>query len=383
MRRHSAPSFLFLLALATLFGGCGKKELPDLAIGVIAELSGDIPAVGTSCKNAAEMAVAEINEAGGVKVAGKAHQLRLVIEDSKGTAADAGAALKRLASEDKVFAVVGPNASVGAIPAAEVAEEVKIPMISPWSTNPQTTAGKKWVFRACFTDAFEGHVLARFATGYLHAAKAAVLYDPGSQAPKSQAELFRKDFEEAGGKVVAFETYKTGDKDFADEFKRIAASAPDLIFLPSYYNEVPLQLKEAHKLGIKVPFLGSDNWSSPELIKLAGADAEGAAFCNHYAPEVRVDAVARFVTPYRNKYGQTPDDVAALTYDSFKLLAKALAGASRLDRDAIREALSKIREFEGVTGKMTFKEGSGDPVKSAVMMKVEDGKPVFVTTVDP
>jgi branched-chain amino acid transport system substrate-binding protein len=382
MRRHFFCIFL-LLAGAALLGACAKKELPDLVIGVIAELSGDIPAVGASCKNAAEMAVAEINEAGGVKVAGKAHQLRLVIEDSKGAAVEAAAALKRLASEDKVLAIVGPNASVGAIPAAQAAEDGKIPMITPWSTNPLTTAGKKWVFRTCFTDAFEGHVLARFATGYLHAAKAAVLYDPLSEAPKSQAELFRKDFEEAGGKVVAFETYKTGDKDFADAFKRIAAAAPDIIFLPSYYNEVPLQIQQAHKLGIKVPFLGSDNWSSPELVKLAGADAEGATFCNHYAPEVRVDAVARFVTPYRNKYGQTPDDVAALTYDSFKLLAKALASASRLDRDAIREALSKIREFEGVTGKMTFKEGAGDPVKSAVMMRVEDGKPVFVTTVDP
>ena len=382
MRRHSAFLFLLLTGVA-LLGACGGKELPDLAIGVIAELSGDIPAVGASCKNAAAMAVAEINEAGGVKVAGKAHRLRLVMEDSKGGAAEAGEALKRLASEDRVFAIVGPNASVGAIPAAEVAEEGRIPMISPWSTNPLTTAGKKWVFRACFTDTFEGHVLARFATGYLHAVKAAVLYNPGSQAPKSQAELFRKDFEEAGGKVVAFETYKTGDKDFAAQLSRIAAAAPDIIFLPSYYNEVPLQLRQARKLGIKVPFLGSDNWSSPELVKSSGADAEGATFCNHYAPDVPVDAVARFVTPYKNKYGQTPDDVAALTYDSFKLLAKALAGAARLDREAIREALSKIREFEGVTGKMTFKEGSGDPVKSAVMMRVEGGKPVFVTTVDP
>ncbi len=382
MRRHSA--FLFLpLAGAALFWACGTKDLPDLAIGVIAELSGEIPAIGASCKNAAEMAVADINEDGGVKIAGKAHQLRLVVEDSKGTAAEAAAALKRLASEDKVFAIVGPNASVGAIPAAQEAEAGKIPMITPWSTNPLTTAGKKWVFRSCFTDAFEGHVLARFATGYLHAAKAAVLYDPGSEAPKSQAELFRKDFEEAGGKVVAFETYKTGDKDFTAAFGRIRAAGPDLVFLPSYYNEVPLQLREARRLGIKVPFLGSDNWSSPELVKLSGADAEGASFCNHYAPDVPVDAVAHFVTPYRKKYGQTPDDVAALTYDSFKLLAKALAGAARLDREAIREALSKIREFEGVTGKMTFKEGSGDPVKSAVMMRVEDGKPVFVTTVDP
>jgi branched-chain amino acid transport system substrate-binding protein len=381
MKRRLALPLLFLSG--ALLGACGKKNLPDLTIGVIAELSGDIPAVGASCKNAAEMAVTEINDAGGVTVAGKAHGLKLVIEDSKGTASEAAEAVKRLAKEDKVYAIVGPNASVGAVPASQVAEDAKVPLLSPWSTNPKTTAGKNWVFRACFTDAFEGRVLAKFATGYLHATKAAVLYDPGSEAPKSQAELFRKDFEEAGGRIVAFETYKTGEKDFAAPLGRIKAASPDLVFLPSYYNEVPMQLQQAHKLGLKVPFLGSDNWSSPELIKLAGPDAEGASFCNHYSPEARVDAVAKFVTRYRNKYGQTPDDVAALTYDSFALLAKALSGSARLDREAIRDALAKIREFEGVTGKMVFKEGSRDPVKSAVMMRVEGGKPVFLTNIDP
>lgn len=381
MRRHSTRSFL-LLAAAAMFWACGKKELPDLTVGVIAELSGDIPAVGASCKNAAEMAVAELNESG-VKIAGKTHRLRLMIEDSKGTAGEAVEAAKRLVKDDQILVVVGPNASLGAVPASQVAEDGKVPMISPWSTNPKTTAGKRWIFRAGFTDAFEGHVLAKFATGYVRATKAAVLYDPGSEAPKSQAELFKKDFEEAGGRVVAFETYKTGDKEFGAQLGRIKAASPDLIFLPSYYNEVPLQLQQAHKLGITVPFLGSDNWSSPELVKLSGPDAEGATFCNHYWPDARVDAVARFVTRYRNKYGQTPDDVAALTYDSFMLLSKALSGAAKLDREAIRDALSKIREFEGVTGRMTFKEGSGDPVKSAVMMKVEGGKPNFITNIDP
>lgn len=381
MRRHLTLTFLLLFGAAT-FWACGKKELPDVTVGVIAELSGDIPAVGASCKNAAEMAVADINE-DGVKVAGKVHRLRLVIEDSTGTAGEAVEAAKRLVKEDQVLAIVGPNASLGAVPASQVAEDAKVPMISPWSTNPQTTAGKRWVFRACFTDAFEGHVLAKFATGYVRATKAAVLYDPGSEAPKSQAELFKKEFEAEGGKVVAFETYKTGDKDFTAQLGRIKAASPDLVFLPSYYNEVPLQLQQAHKLGIKVAFLGSDNWSSPELVKLSGPDAEGATYCNHYAPEARVDAVAKFVTRYRNKYSQTPDDVAALTYDSFMLLAKALSGATKVDREAIRDALSKIREFQGVTGKMTFKEGSGDPVKSAVMMKVEGGKPTFITNIDP
>ena len=374
---------LLIFSGAALLGACAKKNVPDLTIGVIAELSGEIPAVGTSCKNAAEMAVAEINDAGGVTVAGKAHGLKLVIEDSKGVATEAPEAVKRLAKEDNVYAIVGPNASLGAVPASRVAEDAKVPMISPWSTNPKTTAGKTWVFRACFTDAFEGHVLAKFATGYLHATKAAVLYDPGSEAPKSQAELFRKDFEEAGGKIVAVETYKTAEKDFAAPLGRIKAASPDLVFLPSYYNEVPLQLQQAHKLGLEVPFLGSDNWSSPELIKLSGPDAEGASYCNHYSPEARVEAVAKFVTQYKSKYHETPDDVAALTYDSFQLLAKALSTSVRLDRASLRDALAKVREFEGVTGKMTFKEGSGDPVKSAVMMRVEGGKPVFLTNIDP
>src|SRR6266508_5175032 len=181
MRRHSTLSLLVLSGVA-LVGACGKKDLPDLNVGVIAEMSGDIPAVGASCKNAAEMAAAELNAAGGLKVGGKPYQLRLVIEDSKGTAGEAVEAAKRLVKDDKVLVVVGPNASLGAVPASQVAEDGKVPMISPWSTNPKTTAGKKWVFRAGFTDAFEGHVLAKFATGYVRATKAAVLYDPGSEA---------------------------------------------------------------------------------------------------------------------------------------------------------------------------------------------------------
>jgi branched-chain amino acid transport system substrate-binding protein len=163
-RRPALP--LLLLSGAAILGGCGKKQLPDLTVGVIAELSGDIPAVGASCKNAADMVVAEINDAGGVTVAGTSYWLRIVVEDNKGTAAEAAEAVTRLAREDKVYAIVGPNASVGAVPASQVAEDAKVPMISPWSTNPKTTAGKKWVFRACFADAFEGHVLAKFATGY-------------------------------------------------------------------------------------------------------------------------------------------------------------------------------------------------------------------------
>lgn len=387
MRRRFPILALLALGAASLTA-CKPREVPkDIRIGVIAELTGEIPAVGASCKNAAVMAVAEINEAGGLEIGGSRHGLALVIEDSAATADKAAAAARKLAA-DGVLAIVGPNASLGAVPAADVAEAAKVPLITPWSTAPRTTLDasgqpKKYVFRACFTDAFEGHLLARFGSGYMHAAKAAVLYNASSEAPRSQAELFRKDFEKIGGQVVAFETYTTGEKDFAQQFGRIKAAAPDLIFLPSYYDEVPIQLKQAHQLGLKVPFLGSDTWSSPELIKQSGPDADGAYFCNHYSPEAKNTITGTFVVSYKKRHGgQTPDDGAALTYDSFSLLTKALTAAGKLDRQAVRDALAKISDFEGVTGKMKFR-GTGDPIKSAVMMQIKDGKVTFITSVDP
>jgi branched-chain amino acid transport system substrate-binding protein len=378
------------LALALLvMPGCGPKPAPpDIKIGLIVEATGDIPAVGASCKNAAQMAVSEINAAGGFTLGGQRHGLSLVIEDSGGKADQAAAAARKLADAG-VIAIIGPNASLGAVPAAKVADESKVLLITPWATAPNVTRtdddkARPNVFRACFTDPFEGHVLAKFALDYMRAKKAAVLYDVASVAPRSQAELFRKEFEAAGGKIVAFESYKTGDKDFSAQFKVIQAASPDVIFLPSYYNDVPAQLKMAHQMGLKVPFLGSDNWSAPEMVKLAGADAEGAYYCGHYSPLAKNTVTGTFVVSYQKAHGkETPDDVAALTYDSVNLLKTAITAAGGTDRQAVRAAMAGIRSFEGVTGKISYPPGSGDPVKSAVMMQVQNGANVFITNIDP
>jgi len=386
VRRIACP---ILIAASFLAPGCAKKEAkPDIKIGVIAELTGDIPAVGNSCKNAAQMAVDEINLAGGIDLGGVKHGISLVVEDSAAKADQAAAAAQKLINQDQVLAIVGPNASLGAIPAAQIAEGSKVLLITPWSTNPKTTLDadgkpKKYVVRACFTDTFQGHVLAKFAHDYMKASKAGVLYDVASEAPKGQAELFKTSFEAVGGKIVAFETYTTGDKDFSAQLTKIKAASPDLVLLPSYYSDVPLQLQQAHRLGLTVPFLGSDSLSSPEIIKLAGQDSEGAFFCNHYSPDAKNEITGRFVVSYKKKYGQEPDDVAALTYDAFGVLRKAIAGAGKLDREAVRDALSKVTTYDGVTGKISYPPGSGDPVKGAVMMKVSGGKFVWVTNVDP
>lgn len=383
------------LALAVLASGlvalaaCAPKPAtPDIKIGLIAELTGDIPAVGTSCRNGAQMAVDEINEAGGIRIDGKKHGFGLVVEDSGAKADQAAAAAQKLAAQPEILAIIGPNASLGAIPAAKVAEEAKVLLITPWSTAPETTLDaegkpKKFVVRACFTDALQGGVLAKFAKEYMHAGKAGVLYDATSEAPRGQAEIFKKDFEAQGGSVVAFETYTTGDKDFTAQLGKIKAAGPDIVFLPSYYSDVPPQLQQAHKLGLTVPFLGSDNWSSPEIVKLAGADAEGAYFCNHYSPGAKNEITGRFVVSYKKRFGQEPDDVAALAYDSFQMLSKAITAAGKLDRLAVRDALSKIGVHEGVTGKISYPAGSGDPVKGAVMMQVKDGKFLWITNIDP
>jgi len=380
--------FAVLSLIAFFITGCGDDS-SKIKIGVIAELTGDVPAVGASCKNAAEMAVEEINAAGGFPLGEKKYQVKLIIEDNAGKGDQSAAAAQKLITQQKVVAIVGPNASRYALPAAEIAESSKTVLITPWSTAPKATldsktnAPKKYVFRACFIDPFQGRVVAKFAMENLGAKKAAVLYDVASEYNKGIADIFKATFEEIGGTVVAFETYTTNDKDFSAQLTKIKDTGPDVIFLPNYYSEVPLQVQQAHRLGITVPFLGSDSWGSAELITLCGADCEGYYFSTHYAADAATPVAIKFIDAYKTTYGVTPDDVAALTYDSFGLLFQALQTAGKVDRQAVRDAMAKIPKYDGVTGSMTFEEGSGDPIKSAVILQVKEGKFVWFANANP
>jgi len=377
-----------LISIALLTVACQKSGENVIKVGVIAELTGSIPAVGASCKNAALLAVKEINDAGGIDLGGKKYKIELAVEDSAAKSDQAAAVAQKLITQNKVVAIVGPNSSGNAIPASEIAETMKVPLITPWSTEPKTTLDKngkpkQYVFRACFTDIFEGQALGKFASETLKKQRAAVLHDVGSDVLKSQAELFRTSFEAAGGKIVAFETYTSGDKDFSAQLTKIHDANPDIIFLPSYYTDVPLQVQQAYRLGIKVPFLGSDAWSTPELIKMCGKDCEGFYFMNHYSPETRNPMTKKFADAYKAMHGSVPDDIAALTYDSFGLLVKALKSAGKAEPQAIRDALAAITEYKGVTGEMQFQPGSGDPRKGAVIMQIKDGKFVWFADTQP
>jgi branched-chain amino acid transport system substrate-binding protein len=390
LRRGLTP----IIALALLVGlavvGCAggsKGDANAIKIGVNAEMTGSIPVVGESSRKAAELAVKEVNDAGGLDVAGKKYTVQLTVEDNEDKAESAAAASQKLVSAG-VLAMVGPNASRNAIPAGEVAESSKMPMISPWSTNPKTTLDartgqpKKYVFRAAFVDDFQGVVAAKFALSQMNTKKPAVLYDVASEYNKGIAEVYKKTMESSGVTLAAFETYTTGDKDFSAQVTKIKNSGADSLFLPNYYSEVPMQVQQAHKLGLTAPILGSDSWGNQELVSLCGADCENLYFTAHYAADTATPKAQAFIKAYQAANNKLPDDVAALTYDSFGLLFQATKSAGKIDRAAVRDALAAIPSYEGVTGNMQFK-GTGDPIKSAVIIQIKGGKFSYFQTANP
>lgn len=360
-----------------LMAGVSLSHAQVLKVGFNIELTGDIPKVGESSKFAAEMLKEKTNAAGGIKVGDKTFKVDFVYEDNEAKAESATSAALKLITQDQVVAVIGPNASKQAIPAGEVCNANKTPMVSPWSTNPKTTENRPYVFRACFLDPFQGPVAAKFVTEEFKAKKAAVLYDIASDYPKGLAEYFKQAFEEihGAGSVVAFETFTTKDKDFSAQLTKIVASGADVLFTPQYYDEVPLIVKQAQELGFKKPIMGSDSWGSAELMSLCGDACKGYFFSTHYAAAGAKGATKEFIDQYKAKYGYVPDDVAALTWDATRLLLQAvqntggLSGNLEKDREAVREQLAKITDFDGITGKMTFKS-HGDPVKCAVVVKI-------------
>jgi len=360
-----------------LMAGVSLSHAQVLKVGFNIELTGDIPKVGESSKFAAEMLKEKTNAAGGIKVGDKTFKVDFVYEDNEAKAESATSAALKLITQDQVVAVIGPNASKQAIPAGEVCNANKTPMVSPWSTNPKTTENRPYVFRACFLDPFQGPVAAKFVTEEFKAKKAAVLYDIASDYPKGLAEYFKKAFEEihGAGSVVAFETFTTKDKDFSAQLTKIVASGADVLFTPQFYDEVPLIVKQAQELGFKQPIMGSASWGSAELMSLCGDACKGYFFSTHYAAAGAKGATKEFIDQYKAKYGYVPDDVAALTWDATRLLLQAvqntggLSGNLEKDREAGREQLAKITDFDGITGKMTFKS-HGDPVKCAVVVKI-------------
>ena len=367
------------LVLGLVFVACGTKAPTTIKIGINAPITGDIPKVGEGTKFAAQMWLEDINAAGGLEVGGKKYKVELVIEDNEAKAESAVKANTKMITEDEVLVIVGPQSSKQAIPAGEVANKYNTPMISPWSTNPKTTKDRPFVFRGCFLDPFQGPVVANFIKKEFGYTKAAVLYDVASDYPKGLAEFFKAAWEDlnGAGSVVAYESFTTKDADFSSQLTKIIKSGAEVLFTPQYYNEVALIVQQAHQLGWSKPIVGSDSWGSAETVKLCGKDCYGQFFSTHYAAAGAKGATKEFIDRYNKKHGYIPDDVGALTWDAIRLVQKAIenygtiTGDLKKDRQGIRDAFANIKEFEGITGNMTFTE-EGDPKKCAVIVRISD-----------
>lgn len=378
--RKSTFLLVAALAITLVFASSAfSARKTIIKIGINAPLTGDIPKVGEGSKYAAMMWLEDIEKAGGLEVGGKKYEVELIIEDNESKAESAVKANTKMITQDDVLAIIGPQSSKQAVPAGEVANKYKTVMISPWSTNPNTTMDRPYVFRGCFLDPFQGPVVANFITDEFGIKKAAVLYDVASDYPKGLAEVFKAAWEKkhGAGSIVAFESFTTKDTDFSSQLTTIVKSGAQVLFTPQYYNEVPLIVQQAKDLGWKGPIVGSDSWGSAETVELCGEACYGLFFSSHYAAAGAKGATKAFIDRYIDSYGYTPDDVAALTWDALRLAQQAIQDAGKIsgriekDRAAVKDALAQIKNFKGITGNMTFTP-EGDPIKCAVIVKIND-----------
>lgn len=377
-----------LLMTAALTGcGSAKQETAatanEIKVGANFELTGGVANYGKQALNGIQLAIKQANAAGGVN--GK--QIKLVVADNKSEPAEATNAITKLITQDKVVAVFGPAASSNVLATVQVAEDNKIPLITPTGTNEKITFDngklRPYAFRSCFIDPFQGTVMANFATKSLNA-KTAVLYiDSSSDYSKGLAKSFEDTFVKNGGKIIAKEAFLQKDQDFKSTLTKIKSLNADVVFLPAYYEEVGKIVKQARELGMNTPFLGTDGWDDPKVVEIASAAAlNNTFFSNHYSSQDKDPNVAKFIEAYKKEYNQDPSALAALGYDAGILLVDALKRANSTEPAKIREALEQTKGLQVSTGIVTM-DANHNPIKSAVVIETKDGKQVFRDKINP
>jgi branched-chain amino acid transport system substrate-binding protein len=366
------------VAVLGLHFGCeGRDDGPGaIRVGHFASMTGDTATFGQSADRGMQLAIQEINAAGGVL----GRPLELITEDDRSVTEEARSAAQKLLQRDRVVALLGEVASSRSLAAAPEAQRARIPMISPASTNPKVTEVGDYVFRACFIDPFQGAVMARFAAQELGARRVAILLDYKQDYSVGLADYFRRTFRELGGEIVADERYTSGDIEFRAQLTTLRAASPDAIFVPGYYTEVGLIAKQARELGIQVPMLGGDGWDSEKTLEIGGAAVEGYFFSTHYSADAETPKVQDFVKHYRSSYGGVPDAMAALGYDTALIFADALRRAGSSEGPKLRDAIAATREFDGVTGRISI-DAERNARKDAVVLKIENGRFRYYRTI--
>jgi len=360
-------------------GSASSSGSDQIKIGEFASLTGKEAAFGQSSHKGTLLAIEEANAAGGVL--GK--KIEFIYEDNRSTPGESATIVKKLITRDGVVAVLGEVASGRSLEAGPICQANKIPMISPSSTNPKVTETGDYIFRVCFTDPFQGKLLAGFGKRSLKATKVAILSDVSAPYSMGLAQYFREPFVADGGQIVSEQKYTGGDKDFKAQLTAIKAANPDAIFVPGYYTEAGLIVAQARQLGITVPLFGGDGWEAPELIQIAGNSLEGTYYSTHFSAENEDPMIKKFVAAFKAKNGgEVPDAMAALGYDSAMVLIDAIKRAGTPEGAKLREALAATKDYPGLTGKTTL-DAQRNATKSAVIITVKDGKFKYVETISP
>ncbi len=375
-----------LLFLAVWSTACTKKGGDSTAnsntilFGEFGSMTGSESTFGTATHNGLAMYVDQINKAGGVK--GK--QIKIISEDDQGKSDEAVTVVTKLITQFNASVIIGEVASSRSIAAAPIAQQYKVPMISPSSTNPKVTQIGDYIFRVCFIDPFQGAVMAKFAVNNLKLTKAAIFRDTRSDYSVGLANFFVEEFKRLGGEVVIDTSYASGDVDFKSQLTAMKTKKPQLIFVPGYYTEVGLIALQAKELGLSVPLLGGDGWDSEKLTQIGKAAIVGSYFSTHYSPDAQNPLVQNFVKNFKARYnGETPNALAAMGYDAGGVAVDAVQRAVDLTPKSIRDAIATTQNFQGVTGVISL-NAERNAVKPAVVLKVAgDNKFEYVTTVNP
>ncbi len=372
------PSAFLLLIAALLVASCAKKS-ETIKVGEYASLTGKEAGFGQTCHHGIVLAIEEINAAGGLL--GK--QIELITEDDQTKAGESATAVKKLISRDRVVALIGEASSTRSLEGGPIAQAARVPMIAPASTNEKVTQIGDYIFRVCFIDPFQGTVMAKFATEDMKVRKVAVLASVSNAYSLGLARSFKETFTAAGGQIVAEKSFSEGDKDFRAQLTAVKAAGADAVFVPSYYTEAALIVRQARDLGITVPFIGGDGWEDPLLLQIGGEALNGCFYSTHFSAQNTEPIVATFVGKYKARWnGEEPGAFAALGYDSVQVLADAIKRAGTTDGPKLRDALAATKDVQGVTGRTTL-DAQRNASKPATIIAINHGKPQFHRTVAP
>ena len=350
----------------------------EIVIGEYGSLTGAEATFGVSTHNGIMLALDEINGAGGVN----GRKLRVITEDDQSKAEEAATAVTKLISQNSVVAVLGEVASSNSLAAAPICDRNKVPMISPSSTNPKVTEVGSYIFRMCFIDPYQGEAMANYLAKR-GIKRAAVLIDVKSDYSTGLANFFERTFVQNGGQIVIKQSYAKGDSDFRSQLTAVKAANPEVIFVPGYYNDIGQIAIQARDLGMQQPLAGGDGWESPKLIEIGGKALEGSFYSNHYHVDDPSPAVREFVQKYEQRFGAKPDSLAALGYDSMKVLADSIKRAGTTDGPALRDAIAATKGFPGVTGVINLGPDRNPIGKKLVVLEIKDGQLTLKDVVDP